>query len=268
MSKEIKTLTSPKDINAMMTKYQHQIAMAVPKHMDATRIVRIVTTELSRNPDLQECDGRSIFGAVLQACQLGLEPGAMLGHAYLVPFWNSKKNHKECTLIAGYKGMIELAVRSGKVQSVIGRAVYSNDEFDFEYGTEERLFHKPALGNRGEFVCAYAQATFKDGSKQFYVTGKDEIEAAKSRSAAKGKGPWTTDFEAMAIKTPIRRLFKFLPISIEMNELLTLEDKADIGEQNLGNIIDMDGDADQPKTREQEAIEQLGEKIQGEVKND
>lgn len=261
MTKEKQVLTTAQDINKMMTKYQQQILMAIPRHMDAARIVRLVTTELSRNPDLQECDGLSIFGAVLQACQLGLEPGAALGHAYLVPFWNSLKGHKECSLIAGYRGMIELAVRSGKVQSIIGRAVYSNDEFDFEYGTEEKLFHKPTLGARGEFVCAYAQAIFKDGSKQFYVAGKDEIEAAKKRSAASGKGPWVTDYEAMAIKTPIRRLFKFLPISIEMNELLTLEDRADIGEQNLGNIIDMNDDCNKPLTREQEALEKLGEKI-------
>ncbi|MCK5612517.1 recombinase RecT, partial [Candidatus Pacearchaeota archaeon] len=149
--------------------FKRQVMMALPKHLDPDRFLRIALTEFRKNPELATCNQKSFLGAIVQCSQLGLEPGDNLGRAYLLPYNNRKQNTKDCQLIIGYRGLLDLARRSGEIASISAHCVYENDKFVFEYGLEEKLQHCPARGDRGKFVATFALAKFKDGGYQFEV---------------------------------------------------------------------------------------------------
>lgn len=214
-----------------------QIQMALPKHLSAERMTRIAMTELKKIHKLQQCSPASFIGALIQCSQLGLEPGNNLGHAYLIPFDNKKNNTTECQLIIGYRGMLDLAKRSGQVISIQSHTVYENDLFEFEYGLNPKLRHVPARSNPGNIIYVYACALLKDGGNQFEVMSNEEIKGIMSQSKASKFGPWQTHYDEMARKTVIRRLFKYLPVSIELTKAITLDEDADRGDQNNSNVV-------------------------------
>lgn len=230
---------------------QAQIKAALPRHMTPERLARIVTTEIRKVPKLAECTPVSFFGAVIQCAQLGLEPGNALGHAYLLPYDKNTKNPdgtwskiQEVQLIIGYRGMIDLARRSGQIVSIDARAVYEGDTFNCRLGLDPHIDHEPDWNNPNRsnpdsLRFVYSVAKLKDGGIQFDVMSRGEIEAVRQRSKAKDNGPWKTDFTAMALKTVVRRLFKFLPVSIEMQTAVGLDERAEAGlPQDNGAVID------------------------------
>lgn len=168
----------------------------------------------------------SFVGSCVVLAQLGLELGP-LGQAYLLPFRNNKNNSTECTMIIGYKGMIDLARRSGQIISLTAHAVYENDEFKYAYGLNEILEHRPSLNDRGALVAVYAVAKLRDGGHQFEVLSVKDVELVRSKSKAKDFGPWKSDFDEMAKKTAIRKLFKYLPVSVDLQRAFTIEDRAE-----------------------------------------
>ena len=125
------TQQKPKTIDDYLKQMAPAMAQALPKHMDVDRLMRLAMTTIRTTPALKDADVSSLLGAVMQAAQLGLEPGLM-GHCYLLPFKNSKKGITEVQFIIGYKGMIDLARRSGHIQSIYAHAVYEKDEFEYE----------------------------------------------------------------------------------------------------------------------------------------
>ncbi|OUB78215.1 recombinase RecT [Bacillus thuringiensis serovar zhaodongensis] len=209
--KESTPVTPEQTVEAYMKKMAPRMAEVLPKHMDMNRMSRIALTTIRTNPKLLECAVPSLMGAVMQAVQLGLEPG-LLGHCYILPY------KREATFIIGYKGMIDLARRSGHIQSIYAHAVHENDEFEYELGLHPKLEHKPSHGDRGAFIGAYAVAHFKDGGYQMEFMPKSEIEKRRKRSASANSSysPWSSDYEEMAKKTVVRYMFKYLPISIEV----------------------------------------------------
>ncbi|MGR5963856.1 recombination protein RecT [Bacillus cereus] len=209
--KESAPVTREQTVEAYMKKMAPRMAEVLPKHMDMNRMSRIALTTIRTNPKLLECAVPSLMGAVMQAVQLGLEPG-LLGHCYILPY------KREATFIIGYKGMIDLARRSGHIQSIYAHAVHENDEFEYELGLHPKLEHKPSHGDRGAFIGAYAVAHFKDGGYQMEFMPKSEIEKRRKRSASANSSysPWSSDYEEMAKKTVVRYMFKYLPISIEV----------------------------------------------------
>jgi recombination protein RecT len=204
--------TPAQTIAAYLKKMGPEIEKALPPHMNADRMARIALTTIRTNPKLLECSLPSLMGAVMQAAQLGLEPG-LVGHCYIIPYG------KEATFIIGYKGMIDLARRSGNIESIYAHAVYENDDFDYEYGLHPKLVHRPSMGERGGFIGAYAVAHFKDRGYQFEFMPRSEIDKRKQRSKSHKNGPWVTDYEEMAKKTVVRHMWKYLPISIEIQQM-------------------------------------------------
>ncbi len=192
---ENKPASPEQTVEAYMKKMGPRMAEVLPKHMDMDRMSRIALTTIRTNPALLECTVPSLMGAVMQAVQLGLEPG-LLGHCYLLPFnknFGTKEKPqwgKEVQFIIGYKGMIDLARRSGHIQSIYAHAVYENDEFEYELGLHPKLTHKPSFGDRGKFIGAYAVAHFKDGGYQMEFMPESEIEKRRGRSKSKDFGPW------------------------------------------------------------------------------
>lgn len=183
----------------LIEKQKAAIARALPKHLSADRLTRILVTEVRRNPKLAQADPTSLLGAVMQAAQLGLEPGP-LGHAYLVPRYNGKTKTTDVTLQIGYRGYIDLARRSGQIVSIVAREVCDGDQFDFRYGTDEEITHRPALKDRGEAYAYYGVALLADGGRVIHVMSRDDIDRYRARSQAKDSGPWQTDYDAMARK--------------------------------------------------------------------
>ncbi len=213
----------PKTIAGYLKKLQPELQKALPKHITPERITRIVLTTIRNNPALQECSPGSLLGAVMQSAQLGLEPG-LVGHCYFVPFWNNKEKRREVQFIIGYKGMIDLARRSGHIQSIYAYTVHEADKFVYELGLHPKLIHKPATGQRGEMTHVYAVAHFKEGGYQFEVLTKHDVENVRNRSKSKDNGPWITDYEEMAKKTVVRRIWKYLPISIEIQQQVSQDE--------------------------------------------
>lgn len=233
---------NPNTIGGMMTLYKDQIQAALPRHMTSDRMARIVLTECRRTPALMKCEPKSLFGAVIQCSQLGLEPGGALGHAYLLPFRNNKTGASDVQLIVGYRGMIDLARRSGQIISITARAVHANDQFRYEFGLEETMKHIPdESGNPGALTHVYAVAKLKDGGVQFEVMSRAEVENIRKQSKAGNSGPWVSHFDEMAKKTVIRRLFKYLPVSIELQRAVGLDEQADAGVHQQNSAV-LDGE--------------------------
>lgn len=245
----------PKDIAHLLASagVQAQIKAALPRHMTPERMARIATTEMRKVPKLAQCDPMSFLGAVIQCAQLGLEPGNALGHAYILPFDKRQKVggqwktvSTEAQVIIGYRGMIDLARRSGQIVSIDARAVYDGDKFECTLGLDPKIEHtpdwqNPSRSNAEKLRFVYAVAKLKDGGLQFDVMSRAEIEAVRARSKSAENGPWVTDFPAMALKTVVRRLFKFLPVSIEIQRAVGLDELAENGQpQNNGAVIDVE----------------------------
>ncbi|HEX7098931.1 MAG TPA: recombinase RecT [Acidimicrobiia bacterium] len=221
-----------------LEKLEPQLRLALTKSdgspiIDPQRFARIALTSLRTTKGLLECSEVSILGAIVSAAQLGLEPGGPLGHAYLVPF------KKECQLIIGYQGMIQLALRSGMVSEIQGRVVHDGDHFEYEYGTNQYLRHVPAAAAKPEITHAYAHARLVTGGSPFVVLTKNEVDAVRARSkgADRESSPWNTDYEAMARKTAVRQLFKWLPASVEFQAALGADQG--IARQIPGSIEDL-----------------------------
>lgn len=225
-------MANQKTVMGLLEQMKGEIARCLPSHLTPDRMARIAMTELRKTPKLQECDPMSFIAAIMQASQLGLEPGIM-GSCYLIPFFNSKLGKFECTFMPGYRGFLDLARRSGQIKSLVARAVYENDVFEYEYGLEERVTHKPAMDERGELKAVYAVALLKDGGHQFEVMSKSEIEAVRQKSQGKNAGPWTEYYDEMARKTVVRKLFKWLPCSVEMQKAVSLDELQEVGKQNI-----------------------------------
>lgn len=244
---EKKADNSPvKNIYVQLEKLKPQLEKALPKHLSADRMARIAFTTIRQNPKLMECTPESLLGAVMQAGQVGLEPDA-LGSAYLVPFYNGKKKVMEVQFQIGYKGLIELVRRSGQVTSIVANEVYENDEFDFEYGLEEKLYHKPTMkSDKGDLLCFYAYARFKDGGHAFTVMSVEQVNDVRDKHTKSQKngnifGPWKDHYESMAKKTVIKQLIKYMPISSEIqNDIVTDENVHSSFKEDPKPVYDFD----------------------------
>ncbi len=203
--------TKPKTMQQYVKSMEAEIAKALPSVITPERFSRIVLTALSTNPKLQECTPQSFLGAMMTAAQLGVEPNTALGQAYLIPFKN--KGVMECQFQLGYKGLIDLAYRSGEVSNIQAMEVYENDVFEFEYGLEPKLRHVPAKTNRGDVIYYYAIFKMKDGGYNFAVMSVDDaIAHGKKFSKTYGIGPWQTNFDEMAKKTVLKKVLKYAPL--------------------------------------------------------
>lgn len=200
----------------LLDKLKPQLQMALPKHVDINRMIRICLTTLQRNAALLDCTQESVLGCLFQCAQLGLEPDGLLGHAYLIPFNDTKNKRKVCTLVVGYKGLLKLARQSNEITSISARVVYSKDDFEYEFGLEDKLSHKPTHDeDPGVMTYAYAIFRYKGGGYHFDVMSKTEIDGIRARSKTGDNGPWVTDYDEMAKKTVLRRASKMAPASIE-----------------------------------------------------
>lgn len=200
-----------------------EIKKALPSVITPERFTRMVLSAISTTPKLAECTPQSFLGAMMTAAQLGVEPNTALGQAYIIPF----RNHgtMEASFQLGYKGLIDLAYRSGEVSIIQAQTVFENDEFSYELGLDPQLKHVPAPKERGKAIAYYAIFKTKDGGYGFEVMSMDDVLThAKKYSKTYGNGPWQTNFDEMAKKTVLKRVLKYAPLKSDFVRGVTADE--------------------------------------------
>jgi recombination protein RecT len=223
---------APQSIGQLIQSLRPELARALPKHMDADRMARIALTVLRKTPKLAECSPESFMGALLTSAQLGLEPGAG-DEAYLVPYG------RECQFIVGYQGYAKLFWQHPMAKHLDAQAVYELDEFDYAYGLDPFLRHKPALGDRGAVIAYYAVAKLSTGASAFVVLSPEDVRALRGGkvgpdSRFKGGDP----MRWMERKTAVRQLVKLLPKSVELQRALAADEtvRTDLREDAIDDL--------------------------------
>jgi recombinase, phage RecT family len=215
-----------------LTQMQPELKMALPAHVTVEKFSRVAMTAIQNNPDLLNCDRKSLFGAIVRLAQDGLLPDGR--EAALVKFGGQVQ---AMPMIAGVLKKIR---QSGDVAKVSAQVVYENDVFVVKYGFDEDVEHSPPPLDqpRGKPIGAYATAVLKDGSRLLEVMSLEEIEKVRNVSRAKGNGPWVAWWGEMARKTVMRRLSKRLPMSTDRDDDVFERDETMKGIEAPSEVID------------------------------
>jgi recombination protein RecT len=206
-------------VRSAIEKMQPQFQAALPPQVSPERFVRVVMTAIQNAPALLECDRASLYSAAMRAAQDGLLTDGREGT--IVKYGNKAQ------WLPMVAGIMKKVRNSGEISTWSVHAVYENDEFDYQLGDEEKIHHKPTMKNRGEVIAFYSIVVMKDGEKSREVMTKDEVDSIKKRSRSAGSGPWVTDYDEMGKKTVIRRHAKRLPMSTDLDGLVTRDDDFD-----------------------------------------
>lgn len=235
-------------MQAYIKQMQGEIKKALPAVMTPERFTRIVLSALSTNPKLAQTTPQSFLAAMMTAAQLGMEPNTPLGQAYLIPYYNNKSHCNECQFQLGYKGLVDLAYRSGEVSIIQAQVVYENDSFDYSFGLEPVLKHIPAAADRGDPTYVYAMFRTKDGGFGFDVMSMDAARTfAQQYSKSFSSGPWQTNFEEMAKKTVLKKVLKYAPLKSDFLRGMAMDGtiKTEVSEDMYsvpGTVIEVDSE--------------------------
>jgi len=232
-------------IGAMIERLKPQLEKALPKHVTTERLARVALTAVRNNPKLGQADALSLMWSIMQAAQLGLEPNTPLGQCYIIPYENRKLGRVDAQFQMGYKGIVDLAHRTGQYRRLTAMAVDEADTFEYSYGLNPKLIHDPSKTPTGNTVFFYAQYELTNGGYDFRVWSRDKVEKhAKQYSKSFASGPWQTNFDQMACKTVMIDLLRYAPKSVEIATAASADNRAyrinpDDPELNLDTI---DGD--------------------------
>ena len=222
------------ELKSIFEGNKNSFMAALPKAIPVDRMIRVVLTAINKQPKLLMCTNSSIVESVLQSCQLGLLPDSVTGEGYLVPFENSKKQRDgsyqkvmECQFIPGYRGLITLAYRSGMVMSFQARAVFNGDEFEYEFGLNEKLRHIPKSTDEtvvDKITHVYAVVKLSSGGTIFDVMTRKQVEAIRRFSKSPNSPAWVNHYDEMSIKTVVRRASKRCPMSPELQMAISYDE--------------------------------------------
>jgi len=234
---------------------------ALPAHLkaNAERYARVAITQIRQNPELAKCSPESILGALMTGTALGLDPSPSLGQYALVPYKG------EAQFILEYQGMIDLAFRSGQIATIFATEVYEQDRFEYSLGLEQKLVHEPCgRGDPGPVTHYYAVAKFTNGGYVFAVMTPEQVKVhAKKSSPSYGtpSSPWTKHFDAMAKKTCIRQIGKYLPKTVELAKAISHDEGVHKEIPEDGEILDITPTFNQPKLENSETVEAEGKVV-------
>lgn len=232
--KDTKESKQPVTLEHVILGRKDKLEELLPKNVGIDRFVRTIIFSIQKNPRLQNCSASSIIGGAMQAAQLGLEPSDSLGHCYLIPYGS------QCQFQIGYKGLIELAYRSGRIKNIYAGVVKEGDELDYQYGSQSYFRHKPDIKTQGKPYAYYAYAEV-DGTFQFEILSLCRIEEIKKISKSSKSGPWVDHYDAMAKKTVLKQLLKTLPLSTDLAHAQSHdEDVIDVSSFELDPSVDQD----------------------------
>lgn len=228
---------------------QLELAKALPNAMSPQRFARVLLNAVNHQPNLLQCDSYSLLAAGMQCAALGLEPNTPLQHCYLIPF-DSKKGF-QVQFILGYRGIIDLALRNNRVHSVEARPVFEKDEFEIDQGSAKKLVHVPYLdGNPGAIRFYYGISHFANGGYTFRPVPLWEIDEHREASKAKNSPAWSNWERAMSLKTCVRILAPFIPLSPEAATALAVDESTPQYNDLVASPIEADARDDLPETCE------------------
>jgi recombination protein RecT len=249
----------------MIRQLMPKVKDLLPKHLTPERMMRVSLNAMVRNPKLLQCSTLSVCNAIVTCSEFGLEPNTPLGLAHIIPYGNV------ATFQIGYPGLLELAHRSGRVEFDVPQCVHEHDTFEYSLGLKPDLKHIPNRTQRGDVIGYYAVARVQgsDTPKFVYMSRADvEAHARRfSKAYAQKGGPWETNFDAMAKKTAMIALCKWLPRSIEgaLEKAIAIDTAADQGidPRSMGlDAIDVDG-ASEPVSKADALAEKLAKRGPG-----
>lgn len=210
-----------------------RLARTLPRGVSPQKLAASALRLVKSDPKFSQCNAAQLFGCIFNCFAMGLEPNTPTGQAYILPFNNRRSGRMDAQLIIGYQGYITIARRSGVVTALVARPVHQGDRFEVAYGLEPRLVHEPKLdAGRGEAWAYYACAKV-DGEPIFVVLTREDVDKYRARSMSRNSGPWVSDYDAMALKTAVRRLWTWLPHTDDIANARQLEDLQDTGRSVL-----------------------------------
>lgn len=221
----VAVVKTPGDLLKFLGRSRNAIEMALPKHLNPDRMMRLALTCFSTTPALRNCTPQSILASIVVASQLGLEPG-IAGQGYLIPYG------KNCTFVPGWQGLVGLLNNTGRATAWTG-AVFQGDEFQFELGSAPKLNHRPGenFGDATKLQWVYACGKV-NGSEQPVVEAWPISRVWKHRDKFNKVGKQHYSFshpEMYARKVVLLQVLKYMPRSIELNNALTAADAAEVG---------------------------------------
>lgn len=248
MSKVNKDIEKFKQKKKLLERAKPRIEICLPKgsYFNAERLLAVMQSELRKTPKLLDCNDESLGSAMMLAARLGLEPDSALGHFYILPY-KDKAN-----IILGYRGLIELAMRSPHVKSIYAQEVYEGDRFDVTMGSDKKIVHIPDMNPKMEngkvvakqLIAVYAVAEYINGAKEIEVMPRYEVDNIRGRSKTSGFGPWVTDYAAMARKSVLRRMCKYIPMCIDAQKASAIEEGLETGREQLDDWVEVDAEVE------------------------
>ena len=252
--------------------YKNLINQTLGDKDRATRFIASISSAVATNQALQECDAGTILSGALLGESLNLSPSPQLGQYYLVPFNDSKKGYKVAQFQLGYKGYIQLAIRSGQYKKLNVLAIKKGELIKYDPLNEEievNLIEDEEERENAETIGYYAMFEYTNGFRKSLYWSKSKMEkhALKYSSgykAKKGYTYWEKDFDGMAYKTMLRQLIsKWGIMSIDMQQAVE-KDMATINTDGTYEYVDNE-DEQIIQQEETEPIEIQNEKIEKEV---
>lgn len=238
------------EVRSKLTAYKDNMAKILPANLTPEKVIEVAYHAVRKNPELQKCSSNSIVSCVLMACQLGFEFDGISNKAHMVPYWNSKTKRLDAQFQIGYRGLIELAERSGKVKLIEARPVYKDDFFECYFGSNGKLNHIPnwnAPRLDEDIIGFYALAHLDNGLVTYDFMTKEEIDKVMSNTKSKDKdgklyssSPWSQHYVEMGKKTIIRRFCKMLPSTTILDKAVAWDNQAAVDEkQSVDGITEV-----------------------------
>lgn len=216
--------------SSFLERYKPQMALALPKHLNADRMARLAVTAFSTTKGLSECAPESIVGAIMNASIMGLEIGVN-GQGFIVPYGRT------AAFVPGWKGLVDLVSRSGRA-SVWTGAVFDGDFFEYALGDRPFVTHRPGLeDDPAKLTHVYAIGRVTGGEFPIIeVWPIEKIVKHRDKYNRVGTKHYSyRDWEMYARKVPLLQVIKYLPSSVELSLAL---DVANASEEGRGSTIE------------------------------
>lgn len=230
----------------LFDRYKTTVAKSLPSGYTATSFMQIAINQIHKTPKLLECNQISLLMSMIEIAQLGLSVDSNLGECYLIPYKD------KCSVIIGYKGLLKLAYRSGRVKTVQSHVVYSFDKFDLELGLTKKIKHIPMFTSPrtiDKIIGFYSIVELTNGGVLWEFMFIDEVLKIRDESnnykyaRNKEETIWTKHFVEQGKKTALRKVLKITPLETDIDRAVTFDMQQDHDELAMQNrFIDIVSD--------------------------